>query len=271
MEYTGYLDFWFTDRPLVARVEAFVALGIRRLDVWCWRQCPMAELAAACKQHGAILNSTFDDAMGSLADPGDNDHSYRAWTESLEMAVRYGVEHLFIFSNQVDLTGGTEWTRRLSASYTPAQQYANLLTHTERILKLVEQTPVQVWVEALNQFHIQGGVLVHDHALAADWVRRMDHPQLKMAFDCYHQQREAGNLLWGLEQYAGLYPTVHIGDVPTRQEPGTGEINFATLHAKLQALNFEGLVGLEFYPSTTPAEALARTKQVFPASYEDNA
>jgi hypothetical protein len=26
MEYTGYLDFWFTDRPMVERVEAFVAL-----------------------------------------------------------------------------------------------------------------------------------------------------------------------------------------------------------------------------------------------------
>ena len=264
MEYTGYLDFWFTDRPIVERVEAFVELGITRFDVWCWRGAPMADIAAECRRLGAVLNSTFDEDMGSLADPADNDKTLRSWGESLEMADRYGVEHLFIFSNQVDIVDGAEWTRRLSANYSQAEQYANLLNRTERIMKLVEQTQVDVWVEGLNEFHIQGGVLVRNHELAADWVRRIDHPQLRLAFDCYHQQRGSGNLIWGLEAYYGLYPTVHIGDVPTRQEPGTGEINFPNLRAKLRTLGYDGYVGLEFRPSATEAEALARTKELFP-------
>lgn len=264
MEYTGYLDFWFTDRPIVERVEPFVNLGIRRFDVWCWRSRPMAELAAECRRLGAVLNSTFDDDMGSLADPADNPQTLRSWQESLDMAEQYGIEHLFIFSNQVDVTGGKEWTRRLSSNYSEAEQYANVLAQTEKILKLVEQTRIEVWVEGLNQFHIKGGVLVFNHELAADWVRRFDHPQFRLAFDCYHQQRGSGNLIWGLEVYHGLYPTVHIGDVPTRQEPGTGEINFPNIRAKLRELGFDGFVGLEFRPSTTEAEALARTKELFP-------
>ncbi len=264
MEYTGYLDFWFTDRPIVERVEAFVALGITRFDVWCWRSRPMADLAAECRRLNAVLNSTFDEQMGSLADPGDNAQTVRSWAESLEMAEQYGIEHLFIFSNQVDIVDGAEWTRRLSANYTQAEQYANLLDQTEKIMKLVEQTSIELWVEGLNQFHIQGGVLVHNHELAADWVRRIDHPQLRLAFDCYHQQRGSGNLIWGLEAYDGLYPTVHIGDTPTRQEPGTGEINFPNIRETLRQLGFDGFVGLEFSPSTTEAEALARTRELFP-------
>lgn len=264
MEYTGYLDFWFTDRPIVERVAPFVALGIKRFDVWCWRSRPMADIAAECRRLGAVINSTFDEAMGSLADPGDNEQTVRAWAESLEMAERYGIEHLFIFSNQVDIVNGKEWTRRLSSNFTRAEQYANLLGQTEKIMRLVEQTSIEVWVEGLNQFHIKGGVLVHDHELAADWVRRIDHPQFRLAFDCYHQQRGSGNLIWGLAEYAGLYPTVHIGDCPTRQEPGTGEINFPNIRAKLRELDFDGFVGLEFYPSTTEAEALARTRELFP-------
>ncbi|MGC9397815.1 MAG: TIM barrel protein [Anaerolineae bacterium] len=263
MELTGYLDFWFKDVPLVQRVERFVDLGIRRLDVWCWRAAPMAELASECKRYGAILNSTFDEEMGSLADPADNEQTLRSWGESLEMAERYGVEHLFIFSNQVNIVGGREWTKRLSANYTEAEQYANLLAQTEKIMRLVEQTEVEVWVEGLNEFHIQGGVLVHDQALAADWVRRIDHPQFRLAFDCYHQQRGAGNLIWGLEAYNGLYPTFHIGDVPTRQEPGTGEINFPNLVRKLRELGFDGYVGMEFSPSDTEANALQRVKDLF--------
>ncbi len=264
MEYTGYLDFWFTDRPMVERVEPMVRLGIHRLEVWSWRQQPMAELAAECRRQGAILNSAFDDDMGSLADPGDNDLTLRTWAESLEMATRYGVEHLFLFSNQVDLIDGRTWTRRLSSNFTPAEQYANTLKQTERILKLVEQTNVKVWVEALNEFHIKGGILVHNHELAADWVRRIDHPQLRMVFDCYHQQRDSGNLIWGLEQYAGLYEAVHMADVPTRQEPGTGEINYANIQRKLVELGFNGFVGLEFYPSTNEVEALKRVREIFP-------
>jgi hydroxypyruvate isomerase len=264
MEYTGYLDFWFTDRPIVERIEPFVQLGITRFDVWCWRSRPMADIAAECGRLDAVINSTFDDDMGSLADPGDNEQTVRSWAESLEMAERHGIEHLFIFSNQVDIVEGKEWTRRLSSNFPEAEQYANLLDQTEKIMRLVEQTNIEVWVEGLNQFHIKGGVLVDNHALAANWVRRIDHPQFRLAFDCYHQQRGSGNLIWGLEEYWGLYPTVHIGDCPTRQEPGTGEINFPNIRAKLRELGFDGYVGLEFYPSTTEAEALARTKALFP-------
>lgn len=263
MEFTGYLDFWFTDRPLIERVEPFVQLGVRRFDVWCWRSVPMADLAAECKRLGAVINSTFDEAMGSLADPGDNELTYRSWAESLEMAERYGVEHLFIFSNQIDIINGKEWTRRLSGNYTEAEQYANLLAQTERIMRLVEQTKVEVWVEGLNEFHIKGGILVHNHELAVDWIRRINHPQLRLAFDCYHQQRGSGNLIWGLEEYWGLYPTVHVGDVPTRQEPGTGEINFHNIARTLRRLGYNGLIGMEFRPSTTEAEALARVKEIF--------
>jgi hydroxypyruvate isomerase len=264
MEYTGYLDFWFTDRPMVERVAPMVSLGLRRLDVWSWRQQPMAELAAECRSQGAILNSVFDDDMGNLADPGDNELTLRTWNESLEMATRYDVEHLFLFSNQVDLINGRSWTRRLSSNYTEAEQYANVLNQTERILKLVEQTNVKVWIEPLNEFHIKGGILVHNHELAADWVRRINHPQLRMVFDCYHQQRDSGNLIWGLEQCAGLYDAVHVADVPTRQEPGTGEINYANIYRKLVDLDFNGFIGLEFYPSTNEAEALSLMKRIFP-------
>jgi hydroxypyruvate isomerase len=52
--------------------------------------------------------------------------------------------------------------------------------------------------------------------------------------------------------------------VPTGQEPGTGEINFPSLRTTLRELAFDGYVGLAFKPSTTEAEAMARTRKIFP-------
>jgi hydroxypyruvate isomerase len=263
MIYTGYLDFWFREYPIVQRVEKFKALEIDYLDVWCWRTAPIREISTECKSLAMRINSTFDEQMGSLADPDDNEKTLRSWAESLEMAVQYEIEHLFIFSNQVEIVDGKEWTIRLSRNISEAEQYANLLHQTEKIMRLLEQTRVEVWVEGLNEYHIKGGVLVHDHKLAADWVRRIDHPQFRLAFDCYHQQRTAGNLIQGIEDYWGLYPTFHIGDVPTRQEPGTGEINFANISKKLKSLGFDGFIGMEFYPSDNEAAALERVKTIF--------
>jgi hydroxypyruvate isomerase len=56
---------------------------------------------------------------------------------------------------------------------------------------------------------------------------------------------------------------VHIGDVPTRQEPGTGEINFTNIAATLHRLGFDGRIGLEFKPSGAEAEAYRRVREIF--------
>lgn len=131
-------------------------------------------------------------------------------------------------------------------------------------MKLVEQTEVEVRVECLNRHHFIGRVLVDNPRLAADWVRRIDHPQLRLTFDTYHQQRGSGDLLWSLKRDFDLISAVHIGDVPTRQEPGTGEINFRNIGAKLRELGFDGEIGLEFSPSVDAGSAMTRVRELFP-------
>ncbi|MDX1412866.1 MAG: TIM barrel protein [Candidatus Promineifilaceae bacterium] len=269
MEYTGYLDFWFTDLPIEKRIAKFVALGIRNLNFFFWRQAPVSQLASECEQHGATLYSTFDDNMGSLADPGDNEKTLRSWAQSLEMAERFGITALYVFSNQIVPQGDVEFVQRLSGNFSEAEQYANLLDQTEQIMKLVEQTRIEVRVECLNQFHFIGKILVDNPQLAADWVRRISHPQFRLTFDTYHQQRGSGELLWNLETHFDLISAVHIGDVPTRQEPGTGEINFVNIRKKLQQLQYDGEIGLEFSPSTTETAAIKRVREIFPLTYDE--
>jgi hydroxypyruvate isomerase len=246
--FVTYLDFWFTDLPLIERVRACAELGMTHVQVWAWRSKPMSELVAECQRWGLTLNDTFDEDAGSLVDREDHPRCLDRWAESLEMASRYHIPHLYLFSNQI---GSDDWAVRLSRGYSPMEQYANLLDGIARLLEQVEKTEITLWFEALNTFHLQG-VLVNTHALAADVVRRINHPQLRLAFDCYHQQRTAGNLIYGLESYQELYDTVHIADVPTRAEPGTGEIHYPKIAETLKKQAFNGQIGLEFKPSGDP-------------------
>ncbi len=278
MIYTGYADFWFLDAPLTARVAKFAALDVRHLDVWAWRSkgALMNEVAAACRQHGCVINSTFDEAGGSLTDSNDLSLCLDAWAESLDRAQGWGAQHLFMFSEQIDLPAEDKrrpehingWVKRPSRDFTPQQKYANLLDGAARVMELVEKTNIVVWFEALNTHHLHGGITVSTHDLAADVVRRINHPQLRLAFDCYHQQRTAGNLIQGLRDHWGLYDSVHVGDVPTRGVPGSGEINFANIAAALRKLGFDAggrnKIGMEFYaPAGHEAAALAHVKSLF--------
>lgn len=274
MNYTGYCDFWFLDVPLPERVAKFAALGVRHINVWAWRSkgTQMNELAAACRDHGVTFGDTFDEASGSLTDLNDHALCLDAWAESLEQAHAWGIQHLFMFSEQIIPSPrgveGEGWVKQPSRDYTLMQKYANLLEGAAKVMALVEKTDITVYFESLNNWHLHGPITCTTHEMAADIVRRMAHPQFRFTFDCYHQQRTAGNLIQGLRDYAGYYASVHIADVPTRGEPGTGEINFVNIAHTLKDLKFDatgtGMIGLEFYPQTmNEAGAMARVREIF--------
>ena len=278
MIYTGYADFWFQDTPLPDRISRFSSMGIKPIDIWMWRSKGvqlMSETAAACRESRCFINSTFDEAAGSFTDSNDHAYCLEAWAETIEHAVAWGVKHLFVFSEQVDPYSPPKgvshdingWTRRSSRNFSQAQKYANFLDGVGKLMAMIEKTDIVVWLEALNTYHLHGDITIHTHDLAADAIRRINHPQFRMTFDCYHQQRTAGNLIQGLVDYYGLYDSVHIGDVPTRCEPGTGEINFVNIAVKLKEIGYDadgkGLIGMEFSPSISEEHAFRRVKAIF--------
>ena len=49
---------------------------------------------------------------------------------------------------------------------------------------------------------------------------------------------------------------MQIADNPGRNEPGTGEINYAYLFALLDRIGYDGWVGCEYKPATTTEAGL---------------
>jgi hydroxypyruvate isomerase len=102
-----------------------------------------------------------------------------------------------------------------------------------------------------------------------DIIRAVNHPQVQLLYDFFHEQISEGNLIEKLEkniQYTGL---VHVADVPGRHIPGTGEIHYDNIYRKLQQLNYNRMVAMEFIPQGDPIEELRRAReqalQVHPA------
>jgi hydroxypyruvate isomerase len=85
-------------------------------------------------------------------------------------------------------------------------------------------------------------------------IRKVDNPHVKFLYDFYHEQISEGNLIEKLEKNIDQVGLVHIADVPGRHQPGTGEINYASIFRKLAELKYGHYAAMEFFPE---GEALA--------------
>jgi hydroxypyruvate isomerase len=86
---------------------------------------------------------------------------------------------------------------------------------------------------------------------------------VKILFDIYHVQIMEGNLIDTIRKNIGHIGHFHVGDVPGRHEPGTGEINYRNVFKAIGELGFRDFVAMEYMPSkdamTTLAEVRALT------------
>jgi hydroxypyruvate isomerase len=88
-----------------------------------------------------------------------------------------------------------------------------------------------------------------------DLVRKINSPNLRLLYDCYHVQIMDGNLIPNLIENVELVGHVHVADTPGRNEPGTGEINYANIFKALRAARYDRYVGMEFEPTSDAEEA----------------
>lgn len=93
------------------------------------------------------------------------------------------------------------------------------------------------------------GYFLNDFDMAASVVRALALPNLKLQFDIYHRQVSRGDVVTGIRDMIDITGHVQIASVPTRAEPGSGELNdFAVLRALADA-GYEGCVGCEYIPA----------------------
>lgn len=92
----------------------------------------------------------------------------------------------------------------------------------------------------------------------AEVLRLVNDDRLKLVFDTYHlRMEEAGALSNILDEYWPMIGHVQIGNAPTRNEPGVGEIDLHYLIERIDAKGYDGWIGLEYDPSQDTWSSLA--------------
>jgi hydroxypyruvate isomerase len=106
---------------------------------------------------------------------------------------------------------------------------------------------INLLVEPINTFDIPGFYL-HRTEQAIEVLDEVAAPNAFLQYDIYHAQRSEGELGATLKKYLGRIAHIQLADNPGRNEPGTGEINYAWLLRHLDEIGYAGWVGCEYKP-----------------------
>ena len=91
----------------------------------------------------------------------------------------------------------------------------------------------------------------------------MGSPHVKLNWDLFHMQRYEGNLIDNLRKGRQHIGYVQIADSPDRNEPSTGEVNYATVLEAVREIGYRRPVGVECIP--LEADGVAAARRVFGA------
>ena len=243
----------YSELPFLDRFQAAKNDGFDFVEFWGWTDKDLDAVKAAAEKAGIGISGFNGDAELSLIDPEQKTAYLDFLKQSVAAAQKVGARSVTIHSNGLG-EGGVVIDHYDALSHTVklCAMYDTLL----ECAKIAEESGIQMNLEPLNITTDHVGNFLQTTRMAAEMTRLIGSPKLKVLYDAYHMQLNEGSICDNIRAYGDQFGHIHVADAPGRHEPGTGEINYATVFACLEERGYTGLVGFELIPKTTTAEAV---------------
>ena len=135
----------------------------------------------------------------------------------------------------------------------------NLDTYAENVRFIAEAAAPQgidIMVEAINSRVDIPGYIIDTNSKVLDVLAAVDLPNVKIQFDIYHMQIMHGDLARSVENLLPRIGHMQLADTPGRNEPGTGEIDYTWLLARIDEMGYDGWIGCEYKPAADTVAGL---------------
>ncbi len=124
-------------------------------------------------------------------------------------------------------------------------QTARMIDVMRRAGDIVAPHGIAMVMEPLNTRTNHPGVYMQTIAQGYAVARGANSPAVKILADLYHEQIQSGNLIPTLDTCWSEIGYLQFGDNPGRNEPMTGEINYAAIVRWLRGRRYAGVIGME--------------------------
>lgn len=144
---------------------------------------------------------------------------------------------------------------KLPAAVSPEQAHKTFVENLRFAAGEFKKAGLRLLMEPINTYDIPGFFLNRtEQALAIQ--KEVGADNLFIQYDIYHAQRMEGELAANIKNHLDKIGHLQLADNPGRNEPGTGEINYAFLFKWIDSVGYQGWIGCEYKPKTTTEAGL---------------
>jgi hydroxypyruvate isomerase len=249
--FSANLSIMFTEVPFIERFALAAKHGFKAVECWFPYEHSKDELAVQLKNNGLKLigmnsapgNTTKGD-WGLAVDPARRD----AFLASIDQAIDYAST---LDCGSIHVMAGMMPEGRSEADG-KALYIENIGIAADR----AKRAGKTVLIEPLNPID-RPGYFLSRQSQAASIIEILKRDNVKIMYDLYHAQMTEGNLVATLKKNIAKIGHIQIADVPGRNEPGTGEINFAFVMQAITDIGYAGWIGCEYKPKTETVAGLS--------------
>lgn len=248
MKLSVCIDAVYAGKGFKEAVDDVMESGLDTIEFWGWEDKDLSLLESYQKEkhfHVAAFCTKFI----SLTEPSCRAAYLEGLKESITAAKRLGCRCLI---TQTGADTGAD--RNL--------QRKSLTEGLKACVPVLLEEGITLVVEPLNLRVDHAGYFLSQSEEAAEIIKEVGSPNVKMLFDIYHQQITEGDLLRRIREYLPYIGHFHAAGNPGRHELYDSEINYPYVLKAIAQEGYEGCVGLEYFPSDIPSKGLAYAKQV---------
>jgi hydroxypyruvate isomerase len=249
LKFSVCIEMLFNNLDVLDRPAAVAEVGLPGFEFWGWKSKDVDAIKAKADAAGVKIAGFCVEAGTPLVNPDTTCQWVEDAKASILEAKRVGVPTLIVTTGQeMDICRKT--------------QHDAIVAGLKGLAPFAEEHGITLVLEPLNVLTDHKGyfLVTSDEGFAI--IDEVGSPRVKLLFDIYHQQISEGNLIVRITDNIDKIGHFHVADVPGRFEPGTGEINYTNVFARIAETDYAGFVGLEFRPTGCPAAALRQVKAI---------
>ncbi len=254
------LETVFTDLPVRERIAKIAAAGYHNVEFWhpegtfdgkqvrFDRPKDAAELREACRRHGVVINDfalhAWDGSLGGSPVKAADRPQYLAQ-----------LRKMIDFAQAIDCNRGITLSGTVDPALSRSQMRQNLENALGEAAAIAAKAGFMLLLEPLNTLVDHAGYYLDSTAEAAEIIRSVHSPHLRLLYDVYHMQIMEGKVIRTIERNIDIIGHFHSAGVPGRAELFDSELNYPAIVKRIDALGYPGCFGLEYFPRMTDHKA----------------
>ena len=251
------LSMIFTEVPLIERFALARKHGFEHVEIQFPYELSIADIKKQLKKHKlslCLINAPAGDLMqggnGLAGVPGQE----VVFRNAIELALEYA-QALNVPS--INILAGKQPT---DADLLPCLRV--LAENLKLACSRLSEHNIQPLIEMINGTDMPR-FLVQNIAQGQEMLEAVQHPALKLQYDCYHMAMMGEDVLAELADNLEHIGHIQFADYPHRHEPDDADINFKALFQYVEQSDYNGFIAAEYKPKKGSSQSFAWKEKYF--------